>query len=233
MTDDLAVAAIVFVAALLQVTIVASLDIRAVRADVLLLALLSVALLRGAVVGAVAGFFGGLLVDIVTLDTLGVTSLLLYALAGYWMGRYGETTGRDRAHAPLLRRRLHGRARFAGFVLHFLLGEDVSGQARALRDAAAECRAQPDPRLAPSSRSSRACCAGRAADRAHGGAARLASRSRNGAPLAALPAARPARQEPYRLHAAARVPPRVLAALALAVFAHPLPPSLGARGALG
>ena len=35
-----------------------------------------------------------------TLDTLGVTALL-YAVAGYWVGRYGETTGRDRAHAPL------------------------------------------------------------------------------------------------------------------------------------
>ena len=101
MTDNLAFAAIVFVAALLQVTLVASLDVAGGAADVLLLALLSIALLRGAVTGAVAGFFGGLLIDIVTLDTLGVPALL-YALAGYWTGRYGETTGRDRAHAPLL-----------------------------------------------------------------------------------------------------------------------------------
>ena len=99
MTDNLVLAAIVFVAALLQVTLVASLDVAGGAADVLLLSLLSIALLRGAVTGAVAGFFGGLIVDIVTLDTLGVTALL-YALAGYWTGRYGETTGRDRAHAP-------------------------------------------------------------------------------------------------------------------------------------
>ena len=33
--------------------------------------------------------------------TLGLTSLVL-TLAGYWIGRYGETTGRDRAHAPFL-----------------------------------------------------------------------------------------------------------------------------------
>ena len=91
----------VFVAALLQVTLVASLDVAGGTADVLLLSLLAIALLRGAVTGAVAGFFGGLLVDVMTLDTLGV-SALLYALAGYWTGRYGETTGRDRAHAPLL-----------------------------------------------------------------------------------------------------------------------------------
>ena len=127
-TDNLALAAIVFVAALLQVTLVASLDVAGGAADVLLLALLSIALLRGAVTGAVAGFFGGLLVDIVTLDTLGVTALL-YALAGYWTGRYGETTGRDRAHAPLLAVLVFTIAiAFAGFGLHFLLGEEVSAR---------------------------------------------------------------------------------------------------------
>lgn len=134
MTDNLAIAAIVFVAALLQVTLVASLDVAGGAADVLLLALLSIALLRGAVTGAVAGFFGGLIVDIVTLDTLGVTALL-YALAGYWTGRYGETSGRDRAHAPPLAVLVVTVAiAFAGFGLHFLLGEDVSAR-RALFEA--------------------------------------------------------------------------------------------------
>ena len=134
MSDSLALAAIVFLAALLQVTLVASLDIAGGAADLLLLALLSIALLRGAVTGAVAGFFGGLIVDIVTLDTLGVTALL-YALAGYWTGRYGETTGRDRAHAPLLAVLVFTIAlAFAGFGLHFLLGEEVSAR-RALFEA--------------------------------------------------------------------------------------------------
>jgi rod shape-determining protein MreD len=127
-TDGLLVAVIVFVAALLQVTLVASLDIAGGTADLLLLALLPVAFLRGSVTGAAAGFFGGLLVDVMTLDTLGVTALL-YALAGYWAGRYGETTGRDRAHAPLLAVLVAtiGIA-YAGFGLHFLLGEDVSAR---------------------------------------------------------------------------------------------------------
>ena len=128
MNDNLALAAIVFVSALLQVTLVASLDVAGGAADVLLLALLSIALLRGAITGAVAGFFGGLIVDVVTLDTLGVTALL-YALAGYWTGRYGETTGRDRAHAPLLAVLVFTVAiAFAGFGLHFLLGEEVSAR---------------------------------------------------------------------------------------------------------
>ena len=60
-----------------------------------------VALLRGTIYGAVAGFWAGLLVDTANLGTLGVTSLLL-TVAGYWIGRYGETTGRDRTHAPFL-----------------------------------------------------------------------------------------------------------------------------------
>ena len=57
--------------------------------------------LRGSTVGAVAGFFAGLVVDIALLDTLGMTSLLL-TLVGYWTGRYGETTARDRRYAPYL-----------------------------------------------------------------------------------------------------------------------------------
>ena len=51
--------------------------------------------------GAVAGFFGGLLVDVAMLGTLGMTSLLL-TLVGYWTGRYGETTARDSRYAPYL-----------------------------------------------------------------------------------------------------------------------------------
>jgi rod shape-determining protein MreD len=127
-TDNLLVAAVVFVAALLQVTLVASLDIAGGTADLLLLSLLPIAFLRGSVTGAVAGFFGGILVDVMTLDTLGVTALL-YALVGYWAGRYGETTGRDRAHAPLLAVLVAtiGIA-YGGFGLHFLLGEEVSAR---------------------------------------------------------------------------------------------------------
>lgn len=128
MTDKLLVAVIVFVAALLQVTLVASVDIGGGSADLLLLSLLPIAFLRGSVTGAVAGFFGGMLVDVMTLDTLGVTALL-YALAGYWAGRYGETTGRDRAHAaPLTVLVATIGIAYAGFGLHFLLGEDVSAR---------------------------------------------------------------------------------------------------------
>ena len=42
-----------------------------------------------------------LVLDTATLQTLGVTALLL-TIAGFWIGRYGETTARDRTHAPFL-----------------------------------------------------------------------------------------------------------------------------------
>jgi len=70
-------------------------------AGALAVALLSIALLRGSVFGAIAGFGTGLLLDTATLGTLGVTSLLL-TVFGFWIGRYGETTARDRFHAPFL-----------------------------------------------------------------------------------------------------------------------------------
>lgn len=134
MNDNVAVTVCVFLAAILQVTLVASINVAGGSADILLLSLLAIALLRGAVAGTVAGFFGGLLIDVITLDTLGV-SALLYALAGYWTGRYGETTGRDRGHAPLLAVLVVTIAiAFAGLGLHALLGEDVSAR-RALFDA--------------------------------------------------------------------------------------------------
>ncbi len=69
--------------------------------DIVLVTLLSLALLRGSVFGAIAGFGAGLLIDTAYLGTLGFTSLLL-TLAGFWIGRYGETTARDRLHAPFL-----------------------------------------------------------------------------------------------------------------------------------
>ena len=68
----------------------ASASILGAAPDILLVALVAVALVRGATTGAVAGFFGGLVIDIALLDTLGVTSLLL--ARRLLDRRYGETT---------------------------------------------------------------------------------------------------------------------------------------------
>jgi len=124
---DVAKAAfLVFLAALLQVTVFASFDATAGSPDVLLVTLAAVSLLRGPVVGAAGGFFGGLVADVATLGTLGVTSLVL-TVVGYWLGRYGETTGRDRAHAHLLAVFVVTALYAVGaFAVHFVLGDDVS-----------------------------------------------------------------------------------------------------------
>jgi rod shape-determining protein MreD len=121
--DGVKAAALLFLAAIMQVSIFAQVHIFDGVPDVLLVLLVAVALLRGAIVGACGGFFAGLLVDTALLGQLGLTSLVL-TIAGYWIGRYGETTGRDRAHAPFLSVAvvtiLYS---FGLLIVHFVLGE--------------------------------------------------------------------------------------------------------------
>lgn len=121
-------ALLVFFVAILQVTILGSIDVAGGAPDLVLVTLVAVALLRGPIFGAVAGFYAGLLVDTATLETLGLTSLVL-TLAGYWIGRYGETTGRDRIQAPVLSV-LVITVLYAvgGYVLRFVLGDAVSAR---------------------------------------------------------------------------------------------------------
>ena len=118
-----------FLAVIVQTTIVSSVALGGGTADLMLVTLAAIALLRGSVFGAIAGFYAGFLLDTANLGTLGVSSLLLI-LAGYWIGRYGETTGRDRAHAPLVSiavvTLLYA---FGVLALHAMLGEAVSVQA--------------------------------------------------------------------------------------------------------
>ena len=130
MVADVLKAGIVFFAAVvLQAAIVSGIEPGGGPADLVLVTLMAVALLRGSVFGALAGFYAGFLLDAATLGTLGFSSLLL-TLIGYWIGRYGETTGRDRAHAPLLAivavTVLYA---LGSLALHYLLGEAVSARA--------------------------------------------------------------------------------------------------------
>jgi rod shape-determining protein MreD len=121
--DGVKVAALLFLAAIMQVSIFAQVHIFGGVPDVLLVMLVAVALLRGAIVGAAGGFFAGLLVDTASLGRLGLTSLVL-TVAGYWIGRYGETTGRDRAHAPFLSVAVVTILYSFGLLLiHFVLGD--------------------------------------------------------------------------------------------------------------
>jgi rod shape-determining protein MreD len=127
--DVLKAGIVFFVAVVLQTAIVSAVEPFGGSADLVLVTLTAAALLRGAIFGALAGFYAGFLLDAANLETLGLSSLLL-TLAGYWIGRYGETTGRDRAHAPVLAIAvvtvLYA---FGSLGMHYLLGDPVSAQA--------------------------------------------------------------------------------------------------------
>lgn len=127
MTLDVAkTAAVMFVAAIVQVTLLSDIDVFHGAPDLVLVTLVAVALLRGTIFGAAAGFGVGLAVDTATLQTLGVSSLLL-TLAGYWIGRYGETTGRDRTDSPLVSVAVVTFLYSSGaLVLHYMLGDPAS-----------------------------------------------------------------------------------------------------------
>ncbi len=119
---------VVFVAAMLQVVIVSWLVIAGGAPDLLLVVVVVLGLLRGSIPGAVLGFLGGVVVDLVTLGTLGVTSLVL-SMAGFWAGRYAETTGRERRFAAVIAvGTITVLAAAFGYVLYFLLDEEVVAQ---------------------------------------------------------------------------------------------------------
>jgi rod shape-determining protein MreD len=121
-------AVLLFFAVVVQVTIVATIGIFGGSPDLVLVLLVAVALLKGSTFGAFAGFWAGFLVDVALLETLGFTSLLL-TLLGFWIGRYGETTGRGRAHAPLLSVAV-ATVIYAvgGLILHFMRGDPASAR---------------------------------------------------------------------------------------------------------
>ena len=123
--DGAKIAVLLFVAAVAQVSIFSQIDVYGAAPDLLLVTLVGISLLRGSVAGAAGGFFAGLIVDTATLGALGLTSLVL-TLAGFWIGRYGETTGRDRAHAPYLSIAVVTVIYEVGLlVVHFVLGESA------------------------------------------------------------------------------------------------------------
>lgn len=124
-SDGVKAAVLLFVAAVAQVSIFSQLHVFGAAPDVLLVTLVAVALLRGSLAGAIGGFCAGLLVNTATLGILGLNALVL-TLAGYWIGRYGETTGRDRVHAPFLSIAVVTVLyEFGLLVVHFVLGESA------------------------------------------------------------------------------------------------------------
>jgi len=81
--------------------------------------------LCGSTLGAVSGFAVGLLVDLVLVQTLGVTSLI-FTVIGYWSGRLRELRDPQAALTPLLVGAAAAAASMIGYsLMEFLLGVDA------------------------------------------------------------------------------------------------------------
>lgn len=94
-------ALLVVIAVLLQVTIATDLDVLGGRPDLVVIVVTSLALLRGPLAGALAGFTGGFLVDALGLGVIGATSLTLTTV-GFVVGMWGERLRDGAAVRPLL-----------------------------------------------------------------------------------------------------------------------------------
>ena len=126
--DAVKAAVLVTLTAVVQIAFVNVFELAEGRADVLLLVLVGIALLRGPLFGAVAGFWAGLLVDTMTLGTLGLTSLLL-TVGGYWAGRFGEATSNhqnQRARILIAVTVLTIGVEIGSLVVHVFLGDSAS-----------------------------------------------------------------------------------------------------------
>jgi rod shape-determining protein MreD len=114
-----------FLTVVLQEAAISQISVFGVSADLTPLVVMSIGLLAGSMYGAVAGFAMGLFVDMVLVQTLGVTSLLYIAI-GYWSGRLREL--RDPAHGLVPLALGAGATAFAGLgmaLIQFLLGVDA------------------------------------------------------------------------------------------------------------
>jgi len=117
--------ALAFLTVVIQQAGVSQISIFGVSADLGPLVVMSVGLLTGSMTGAITGFGIGLFVDLVAVQTLGVTSLLYIAI-GYWSGRLREL--RDPAHGLVPLAVGAAATAFAGLgmaVIQFLLGVDT------------------------------------------------------------------------------------------------------------
>jgi rod shape-determining protein MreD len=90
-----------FVIGIIQVSFVSQFPVAGGTADLAPLAVMSIGLLCGGLVGASFGFGLGLFLDISLLQTLGVTSLILVGI-GWFSGRVREGADTENSLVPLL-----------------------------------------------------------------------------------------------------------------------------------
>jgi len=96
--------------------------------DVVCVVVVSIALLRGPELGALAGFGAGLALDALTWQPLGLAALV-YCLVGYSAGSLGERLSDHAPLSPLIVVAVESLLARAGLaVLGFLLGSELSVQ---------------------------------------------------------------------------------------------------------
>ena len=121
----LRIAVVAFFAVVIQVSMVSQISLFGVTADITPLVVMSIGLLAGPMPGAISGFAIGLFMDVVTFQTVGVTSLL-FITVGYWSGRLREL--RDPSHGLIPLAMGAVATLFTGVglaVIEFLLGVDA------------------------------------------------------------------------------------------------------------
>ncbi len=120
------VAAMVIVAVLLEVSVMPYVNVARGIPDLIAPTIVVIALLRGTLVGAVAGFSAGLLVELTApVGTLGVMALL-YLAVGAWCGRYCEREESASLLAPLVLSVVATLAVQIGYLaFQLLLGNDM------------------------------------------------------------------------------------------------------------
>jgi rod shape-determining protein MreD len=97
----LRLALLIFLAAILQVSFFSQITLLGAAPEVMPVVIVSIALLGGAVLGASCGFAAGLLLDVLMLQTLGVSSLVLLT-TGWLAGRFRESFEISSALTPVV-----------------------------------------------------------------------------------------------------------------------------------
>jgi len=126
--------ALVFV----QIGVISEVPVLGVSVDVSPLLVADVGLLCGSTLGALTGFAVGLLVDLMLVQTLGLSSLV-FTVIGYWAGRLRELRDPQAALTPLLVGGAAVATATVGYSLfEFLLGVDAPVSLELLRQMVLE-----------------------------------------------------------------------------------------------
>jgi rod shape-determining protein MreD len=130
------IVAIVLLSVLLQLSFFSQVELFRTSPDILPAVVVSLGLLGGSLVGAVTGFWVGLLVDCLLIEALGATSLVLLSV-GYLAGIYRERFEISNSLIPpLLCMVLTLVAELSFAAVQLMLGVDAPISALVIRDIA-------------------------------------------------------------------------------------------------